>query len=75
VSEVYYAAYEKMAENVLSKIEDEVLTKWHAKRFVAIHRISKLLNEISELQKTDQLHGKQQLFQLHLKPRMQEDQK
>jgi molybdopterin synthase catalytic subunit len=41
VSEIYYEAYEKMAENTLSK-------KWHVKKFVAIHRIGNLkVNEIS----------------------------
>jgi|SRR5919199_6212863 molybdopterin synthase catalytic subunit len=48
VSEIYYEAYEKMAENVLTEIEDKVLKKWNVKKFSAIHRIGNLkVNEIS----------------------------
>jgi molybdopterin synthase catalytic subunit len=48
VSEIYYEAYEKMAENTLLEIEDEVLKKWNIKKFIAIHRIGNLkVNEIS----------------------------
>jgi molybdopterin synthase catalytic subunit len=48
VSEVYYEAYEKMVENTLLEIEDEVLKKWNAKKFITIHRIGKLkVNDIS----------------------------
>jgi molybdopterin synthase catalytic subunit len=37
-----------MAENTLSEIEDQVLKKWHVKKFIAIHRIGNLkVNEIS----------------------------
>ena len=48
VSEIYYEAYEKMAENTLLEIEDQVSKKWRVKKFVAIHRIGNLkVNEIS----------------------------
>lgn len=48
VSEIYYEAYEKMAENTLLEIEDQVSKKWCVKKFVAIHRIGNLrVNEIS----------------------------
>jgi molybdopterin synthase catalytic subunit len=48
VSEVYYEAYEKMVENTLLEIEDEVLKKWNVKKFITIHRIGELkVNEIS----------------------------
>jgi molybdopterin synthase catalytic subunit len=40
VSEIYYEAYEKMAENTLSEIEDQVSKKWRVKKFVAIHRLA-----------------------------------
>jgi molybdopterin synthase catalytic subunit len=48
ISEIYYEAYKKMAEKAISSIEKEVLAKWHAKKFVAIHRIGNVkVNEIS----------------------------
>ncbi|MGI0022485.1 MAG: molybdenum cofactor biosynthesis protein MoaE [Nitrososphaeraceae archaeon] len=42
VSEILYEAYEKMAEEVMAKIETETLEKWKLRRFIAIHRIGKL---------------------------------
>lgn len=48
VSGIYYEAYLEMAKNVLVEIENEVLRKWHVRKFIAIHRIGSLkVNEIS----------------------------
>jgi molybdopterin synthase catalytic subunit len=48
VSGIYYEAYIGMAKNVLAEIENEVLRKWHVRKFIAIHRIGSLkVNEIS----------------------------
>jgi molybdopterin synthase catalytic subunit len=48
VSGMYYEAYIEMAKNVLVEIENEVLRKWHVRKFIAIHRIGSLkVNEIS----------------------------
>jgi molybdopterin synthase catalytic subunit len=48
VSGIYYEAYIEMAKNVLVAIENEVLRKWHVRKFTAIHRIGSLnVNDIS----------------------------
>ena len=48
VSGIYYEAYTEMAKNVLVAIENEVLRKWHVRKFIAIHRIGSLkVNDIS----------------------------
>jgi molybdopterin synthase catalytic subunit len=48
VMEIYYESYVKMAKNILMEIEDEVLKKWHVRKFIAIHRVGNLkVNEIS----------------------------
>jgi molybdopterin synthase catalytic subunit len=48
VSGIYYEAYLEMAKNVLVEIENEVLRKWHVRKFIAIHRIGSLkVNDIS----------------------------
>lgn len=48
VSGIYYEAYIEMAKNVLVAIENEVLRKWHVRKFAAIHRIGSLkVNDIS----------------------------
>jgi molybdopterin synthase catalytic subunit len=48
VSGIYYEAYTEMAKNVLVAIENEVLRKWHVRKFTAIHRIGSLkVNDIS----------------------------
>ncbi|HYY66952.1 MAG TPA: molybdenum cofactor biosynthesis protein MoaE [Nitrososphaeraceae archaeon] len=48
VSGIYYEAYIEMAKNILVEIENEVLRKWHVRKFIAIHRIGSLkVNDIS----------------------------
>lgn len=42
VSEIYYEAYKEMAEDMLAKIESEVMKRWRIKKFIAIHRIGNL---------------------------------
>ena len=42
VSEIHYEAYNKMAEDVMTKIELEALEKWNLRRSITIHRIGKL---------------------------------
>jgi len=42
VSEILYEAYNKMAEDVMTKIEFEALEKWNLRRSITIHRIGKL---------------------------------
>ena len=42
VSEIYYEAYNKMAEEKMNEIENEVQTKWTIKKLVAIHRIGNI---------------------------------
>ena len=48
VSALYYEAYKKMAEDMMTEIEKEVLHKWNIIKFSATHRIGTLkVNEIS----------------------------
>ena len=48
VSEIYYEAYNKMAEEKMNEIENEAQTKWAIKKLVAIHRIGNIrVGEIS----------------------------
>ena len=48
VSALYYEAYKKMAEDMMTEIEKEVLRKWNIIKFSAIHRIGTLkVSEIS----------------------------
>jgi molybdopterin synthase catalytic subunit len=48
VSALYYEAYKKMAEDMMTEIEKEVLSKWNIIKFSATHRIGTLkVNEIS----------------------------
>jgi len=48
VSALYYDAYKKMAEDMMTEIEKEVLRKWNIIKFSAIHRIGTLkVSEIS----------------------------
>jgi len=42
VSEIYYEAYNKMAEVKMNEIENEAHTKWTIKKLVAIHRIGNI---------------------------------
>jgi molybdopterin synthase catalytic subunit len=42
VSELYYEAYKEMAEEILAEIENEVIKRWHVKKFIAIHRTGNL---------------------------------
>ena len=42
VSEIYYEAYIKMAEEKMNEIENEAQTKWAIKKLVAIHRIGNI---------------------------------
>ena len=48
VSEIYYEAYIKMAQESVAKIEAEALKKWNLKKFAAVHRIGNLkIGEVS----------------------------
>ena len=48
VSALYYEAYKKMAEDIMTEIEREVLHKWNIIKFSATHRIGTLkVSEIS----------------------------
>ena len=48
VSALYYEAYKKMAEDMMTEIENEVLHKWNVIKFFAIHRTGTLkVSEIS----------------------------
>ena len=48
VSALYYEAYKKMAEDIMTEIEREVLHKWNIIKFSATHRIGILkVSEIS----------------------------
>jgi molybdopterin synthase catalytic subunit len=48
VSALFYEAYKKMAENMMTEIEKEVLHKWNIIKFSATHRIGTLkVSEIS----------------------------
>ena len=48
VSALYYEAYKKMAEDIMTEIEREVLRKWNIIKFSATHRIGTLkVSEIS----------------------------
>ena len=42
VSEIYYEAYNEMAEQEMREIENEAQTKWEIKKLVAIHRIGNI---------------------------------
>ncbi len=42
VSEIYYEAYNKMAEEKMNEIENEAQRKWAIKKLVAIHRIGNI---------------------------------
>ena len=42
VSEIYYEAYNEMAEQEMWEIENEAQTKWEIKKLVAIHRIGNI---------------------------------
>ena len=42
VSEIYYEAYNKMAEEKMNEIENEAQTKWAIKKLVAIHRLGNI---------------------------------
>lgn len=42
VFELYYEAYKEMAEEILAEIENEVIKRWHVKKFIAIHRTGNL---------------------------------
>ena len=48
VSALFYEAYKKMAEDMMTEIEKEVLDKWNIIKFSATHRIGTLkVSEIS----------------------------
>ena len=48
VSALFYEAYKKMAEDIMTEIEKEVLHKWNIIKFSATHRIGTLkVSEIS----------------------------
>ena len=48
VSKLHYEAYQKMAENIMLEIENEIHTKWKINKFVAIHRTGTLkVGEVS----------------------------
>lgn len=48
ISALYYEAYKKMAEDMMTEIEKEVLRKWNIIKFSATHRIGTLkVSEIS----------------------------
>lgn len=48
VSALFYEAYKKMAEDMMTEIEKEVLHKWNIIKFSATHRIGTLkVSEIS----------------------------
>jgi molybdopterin synthase catalytic subunit len=42
VSEIYYEAYIRMAQDAMARIEAETLKTWNLKRFAAVHRIGNL---------------------------------
>ena len=48
VSALFYEAYKKMAEDMMTEIEKEVLSRWNIIKFSATHRIGTLkVSEIS----------------------------
>lgn len=48
VSEIYYEAYIRMAEETMTKIEAEAVKRWNLKKFAAVHRIGNLkIGEVS----------------------------
>lgn len=48
VSEIYYEAYIRMAEEIMTKIEAEAVKRWNIKKFAAVHRIGNLkIGEVS----------------------------
>lgn len=48
VSEIYYEAYIRMAEETMTKIEAEAVKRWNIKKFAAVHRIGNLkIGEVS----------------------------
>lgn len=48
VSEIYYEAYIRMAEEIMTKIEAEAVKRWNLKKFAAVHRIGNLkIGEVS----------------------------
>ncbi|MGA8842145.1 MAG: molybdenum cofactor biosynthesis protein MoaE [Nitrososphaeraceae archaeon] len=48
VSILYYEVYKKMAENIMTQIEREILEKWNIKKILIIHRIGNLkVGEVS----------------------------
>ena len=48
VSEIYYEAYIKMAQETMAKIEAEAIKRWNLKKFAAVHRIGNLkVGEVS----------------------------
>ena len=60
VSEIYYEAYQKMAENVLAKIEEEALKKWKITKFIAIHRTGNLkVGDVSVIVAVSSEHRKE----------------
>ncbi|MDR0372529.1 MAG: molybdenum cofactor biosynthesis protein MoaE [Nitrososphaerota archaeon] len=48
VSEMYYEAYEEMAEEALRKIEQQAIQCWNLRGFMAVHRLGNLkVGEVS----------------------------
>ena len=48
VSEMYYEAYQEMAEDALKKIEQQAVQRWNLTGFAAVHRTGRLqVGEVS----------------------------
>lgn len=60
VEGIFYEAYEKMVNEILKKIENEVFKNWNIKKFIAIHRIGYLkVGEISVIVGVSSEHRKE----------------
>ena len=60
VEGIFYEAYEKMVEEILEKIEQEVFENWNIKNFIAVHRIEYLnVGEISVIVGVSSEHRKE----------------
>jgi molybdopterin synthase catalytic subunit len=60
VEGIFYEAYEEMVNEILKKIENEVLKNWNIKKFIAIHRIGYLkVGEISVIVGVSSEHRKE----------------
>jgi molybdopterin synthase catalytic subunit len=60
VSEMYYEAYQEMAEETLKKIEQQAIQRWNLLGFIAVHRLGNLkVGEISVAIATSSEHRKE----------------